>query len=150
MGRAGRGEDPGRVIIQTLNPDHYALAHAGTGSMEEFYTTELAFRQETGYPPFVHLGALYLTGTSASTVEHESAVLAGQIRTLRRDTGGRVEIFGPSPAPLVKLRGRFRWQLLLKAPERAALHRLLARLRRAYTPPSGIRLLIDVDPVDLM
>jgi len=150
MGRAGRGDDPGRVIIQTLNPGHYALAHAGTGAMEEFYTTELAFRKETGYPPFVHLAALHLTGTTAPAVEQESKVLAGQIRTLRRDTGGQVEILGPSPAPLMKLRGRFRWQLLLKAPERSALHRLLTRIRRAYTPPSGIRFQIDVDPVDLM
>ncbi|MBT1074138.1 replication restart helicase PriA [Geobacter grbiciae] len=150
MGRAGRGEDAGRVIIQTLNPDHYALIHAGTASMEEFYTTELAFRQETGYPPFVHLGAIYLTGTAASAVEQESRRLAGQIRTLRREAGGHVEILGPSPAPLLKLRGRYRWQFLLKAPVRSALHRLLARLRRTYTPPSGIRILIDVDPVDLM
>lgn len=150
MGRAGRGDDPGQVVIQTLNPDHYALAHAGTGAMEEFYAAELAFRQETGYPPFVHLAALYLTGTAAPAVEQESTALAGQLRTLRRESGGRVEILGPSPAPLMKLRGRFRWQLLLKAPERPALHRLLSRIRRTYLPPSGIRFQIDVDPVDLM
>ncbi|RNC68106.1 MAG: primosomal protein N', partial [Desulfuromonadales bacterium] len=147
---AGRGDDPGRVIIQTLNPDHYALTHAATGSMEAFYDAELAFRQETGYPPFVHLAALYLTGTAAASVEREGQALAGRIRALRRETGGRVEILGPSPAPLVKLRGRFRWQLLLKALHRTPLHRLLARLRGAYTPPSGVRLQIDVDPVDLM
>uniref|UniRef100_A0A831XFW6 Replication restart protein PriA n=1 Tax=Geobacter metallireducens TaxID=28232 RepID=A0A831XFW6_GEOME len=150
MGRAGRGDDPGRVIIQTLNPDHYALAHAATGAMEEFYAAELAFRQETGYPPFVHLAALYLTGTAASAVEQESKALAGQLRGLRREIGGGIEILGPSPAPLMKLRGRFRWQLLLKATERPALHRLLSRIRRSYLPPAGVRFQIDVDPVDLM
>lgn len=150
MGRAGRGLDAGKVIIQTFNPDHYALTHAGTGLLEKFYTTELAFRQETGYPPFVHLAALCLTGTAAPSVEQESAVLAGHLRTLRRELSSRVEILGPSPAPLTKLRGRFRWQILLKAIERPALHRLLAALRSSYAPPSGIRLQVDVDPVDLM
>ncbi len=150
MGRAGRGNDSGKVIIQTLNPGHYALTHAGTGLLEEFYSTELAFRQDTGYPPFVHLAALYLSGTAAPSVEQESSVLAGQLRSLRRALSSRVEILGPAPAPLTKLRGRFRWQTLLKSPERKALHRLLAALRGSYVPPSGIRLQIDVDPVDLM
>lgn len=150
MGRAGRGDNPGKVFIQSLNPDHYALTCAGAGLLEEFYATELSFRQETGYPPFVHLAALYLGGTAAPSVEQESGVLAGRLRALRRELSCQVEILGPAPAPIMKLRGRYRWQTLLKSPRRSALHRLLAGLRNSYSPPTGIRLQIDVDPVDLM
>lgn len=150
IGRAGRGEDPGRVLIQTLNPEHYALTHAINADPSGFYAAELAFRRETGYPPFVHLAALYLSGTAGAAVEAESRRLAEHLRTLRLEAGGRVEILGPVPPPLAKLRGRFRWQLLLKAPNRLALHRLLARCRAGYAPPAGVRLQIDVDPVDLL
>ncbi|BBA68678.1 primosomal protein N' [Geobacter sulfurreducens] len=150
IGRAGRGDDPGRVLIQSLNPDHYALAHAVAGDMDGFYGAELAFRHETGYPPFAHLAALCLSGTAASAVERTSELLAARLRELRRDGGGRVEILGPAPAPLAKLRGRFRRQILLKAAGRTALHRLVCRIRESFQPPAGVRLLVDIDPVDLM
>ncbi|WP_318258416.1 hypothetical protein [Geobacter anodireducens] len=150
IGRAGRGDDPGRVLIQSLNPDHYALAHAVAGDMDGFYGAELAFRQETGYPPFAHLAALCLSGTAASAVERTSELLAARLRELRRDGGGRVEILGPAPAPLAKLRGRFRRQILLKAADRTTLHRLVRRVRESFQPPAGVRLQVDMDPVDLM
>ncbi|WP_298272954.1 primosomal protein N' [Geobacter sp.] len=150
IGRAGRGEDPGRVLIQTLNPGHYALTHATANDLEGFYGTELSFRREAGYPPFTYLAALYLTGTSPAATEAEAERLAAYLRSRRTEQACRVEILGPAPAPLAKLRGRFRWQILLKAPHRSALHRLLIRARREYAPPSGIRLHVDVDPMDLM
>ncbi|AJE04532.1 replication restart helicase PriA [Geobacter pickeringii] len=150
IGRAGRGENPGRVLIQTLTPEHYALTHAVAGDIEGFYATELAFRRDAGYPPFTYLAVFYLTGTSPSATEAESDRLAAHLRDLRAEQGGRIEILGPVAAPLAKLRGRFRWQILLKAPNRSALHRLLLRNQRTYAPSSGIRLHVDVDPVDLM
>ncbi len=157
MGRAGRGDAPGRVLVQSLAPDHYAIARAVAHDYAGYYAEELAFRQEAGYPPFSHLAALVLSGNNGTEVEKAAEMSAGLLRALRLELRGRVEILGPAAAPLSKVRGRFRWQLLLKAAGRSDLHRLLAafkgRLRatgRSPLLPATVRLAIDVDPVELL
>ncbi|MCM0081008.1 primosomal protein N' [Geomonas sp. Red32] len=150
MGRAGRGDRPGRVMVQTLAPEHYALTCAVAHDFEGFYREEIAFREEVGYPPFAHLVAMTISSISNPQAEKAAEEAARQLRGLKTEMRMRVEVLGPVTAPLGKVRGRFRWQILLKGRERSELHRLLARFRAGYTHPSTVRVVIDVDPVEML
>jgi primosomal protein N' (replication factor Y) len=146
-GRSGRGEKEGEVVIQTYQPDHYAVLAAAEQDYEAFYRQELEMRRELRYPPFSQLAGLVFSSESNLEAERRAALLAEQIRAA--DPTGQVEVLGPAPAPLARLRGRYRWRLLLRAP-----HGLLQpTLRTALTPapdwPQG-NLVVDVDPVSLM
>lgn len=110
-GRAGRGDDPGRVIIQTFLPEHYAIALARTHNYDGFYREELRRRRPHGYPPFRELSQLQLSGTDAAAVERAALALAGLVQTV--PGAASVRVLGPAPAPLARIRDRYRWQLLL-------------------------------------
>jgi primosomal protein N' (replication factor Y) (superfamily II helicase) len=150
MGRAGRGDKPGKVLVQTLAPEHYALTHAVAHDYEGFYAQEIAFREDVGYPPFAHLASLVFSGVAAPQTEHSAQEAASLLRKIKGDCRLRVEILGPVTAPLGKVRGRFRWQILLKARERSELHKILFHFRGAYQHPSAVRLVVDVDPVEML
>lgn len=146
-GRAGRGDQPGRVLIQTYAPEHYAVTCALNHDFHTFYAQEIAFRQELGYPPFGHLINLVLAGNDGELVATGAEKLANTLR----ETGDAVEILGPAPCPLSRLRGKHRFQLLLKAQERPPLRILLRQidlLRRKVT--AGLALSVDVDPLDML
>jgi primosomal protein N' (replication factor Y) len=154
-GRAGRGDRPGRVLVQTRQPGHYALAAARDHDYEAFYVQEPAFRRELDYPPVFELVALRLDGPDPGRL----AVAADAAAALLRETlhpaleGGSCHVLGPVPAPLEKLRNRWRAQILVKArplaaatdPLRAIAGRLHEEARRA-----GTRLVVDVGPLNLM
>jgi primosomal protein N' (replication factor Y) (superfamily II helicase) len=147
-GRAGRGEQPGHVLIQTYAPDHYALNCALTHDYQEFCRQELLLRQELHYPPFGHLINLLLSGNDPAAVDRAAQTLA---TALREVPSGGAEILGPAPCPLMRLRGKTRMQILLKSPTRPPLRRLLdilAPLRRRL--PAGVQLAVDVDPQDML
>lgn len=146
-GRAGRGALTGQVLIQTYSPDHYALQCAAMHDYQAFYTQEIAFREALGYPPFGFLVNLVLAGNEAERVGRAAADLAGGLEAV----AGEVEVLGPAPCPLARLRGKTRMQILLKSPQRPALRRLLAHLeplRRQL--PGGVSLSLDVDPIDML
>ena len=147
IGRAGRGENPGRVVVQSLMPEQYAIARALAHDGEGFYREELAFREEAGYPPFAFLAALHFSGNAEEAVRAAAGGAAALLAGLRRS---RVEILGPVAAPLAKVRGRYRWQILLKSRRRDTLHAQLKVFRDGWAPPPGIRTVIDVDPVEMM
>ncbi len=126
-GRAGRACGGGQVLIQTFNADHYALACAAEQDYQAFYQQELPFRQELGYPPCGHLINLVLSGNNSGQVKGAAEQLASRLAT----AAGPVEVLGPSPCPLARLRGKSRVQILLKSSERPALRRLLAQLDAA-------------------
>jgi primosomal protein N' (replication factor Y) len=145
-GRAGRGERPGRVLVQTWSPAHYALQCVVGHDYESFYQQEIAFRRELGYPPFGHLANLVFSGLDAEKVLRAATILAAAL-----PAAAGVEVLGPAPCPLARLRGKSRVQLLLKGEQRSALHRILCRidgLRRQL--PSGVSLGLDVDPLDML
>lgn len=150
MGRAGRGQLPGTVIIQSMNPDHYALTRAATHDYEGFFEDEIAFRHDAGYPPFAYLALVSLSGTAEQTVARQADSAALLLRKLRSRLPVRPEILGPAPAPLAKVRGRFRWQILLKAENRNGLKQLLKSFQTAWQPPATIRTRIDIDPLDTL
>ncbi len=145
-GRAGRACGGGQVLIQTFNPDHYALTCAAQQDYQDFYQQELPFRQELGYPPCGHLINLVLSGNNSGQVKGTAEQLAARLVA----AAGPVEVLGPSPCPLARLRGKSRYQILLKATERPALRRLLAQLDDGGgSLGKGVSLVVDVDPLDM-
>lgn len=145
-GRAGRGAKPGRVLIQTFRSDALAITAAAAHDYHAFYAGEVAARQELGYPPHGRLIAVRIDGPDATQV----AAAAQQLATLAvRVAQPTVEIVGPAPAPLERLRGRVRWQIWLRGPTRPAL-RAVARQLLAADLPSAVRVTLDVDPVSTM
>jgi primosomal protein N' (replication factor Y) len=149
-GRAGRGERPGRVIVQTLQPEHASLLCAQHHDYHRFVDEELAGRRELGYPPFTRLVHIRCDGGDKAGTERIAREIA---ETVRRSAAPGLGVLGPAPAPLERLRGRFRWQVLLRhrqgAAARAAARRGRDAVRRAARA-AGVRVVLDVDPYDML
>ncbi len=150
IGRAGRGELPGRVVLQAASLEQYAVARALEHDFDGFCTEELEFRQELGYPPFGFLAAIQFSGTAEGATREAAALAVRLLTQLKARLGLRVEILGPAQAPLYRLRGRFRHQILMKAAQRSDLRRLLAAYRREHSLVANVREALDIDPVDLL
>jgi len=150
IGRAGRGETPGRVVVQALDTEHYAIRAAAEHDAAGFYREELEFRREAGYPPFTFLAAFALSGLSEQAVSAQADSTARRLAQLKTELKVRVEILGPAPSPIYRLRNRYRRQILLKGANRADLHRLLASWRQQTTATSTVRISVDIDPADMM
>ncbi|PIE18816.1 MAG: primosomal protein N' [Proteobacteria bacterium] len=146
-GRAGRGERPGRVLVQTFSPEHPAIVAACRHDYRAFSELELAARRELSYPPFAYIAALHLDGEDPAAVAAAAARLGQTLAGPAGEAG--VSLLGPAEAPLSRLKGRSRWMLLLKAPQRAALRAVLDRTRQEPCE-GGVRLGIDVDPVQML
>ena len=140
-GRAGRGERGGRVIVQTYSPGHYAITAAARQDFRSFYTQEIAFRRQLGNPPFSRLIRLIYTHTNAEVCRKRAEKLAQLLRE-ERDSQGLAEttLLGPSPAYIERVRGRYRWQIIIRGSNPAAL------LSQVPLPQGWI---VDVDPVGL-
>jgi primosomal protein N' (replication factor Y) len=145
-GRAGRAERLGRVLIQTYAPEHYALELVARHDFHGFAAVELPQRQALGYPPFGYLVNLVLAGNDDRQVAAAATALAAGLTS----RGEGVEVLGPAPCLLRKLRGRSRMQILLKAPQRPQLRRLLDQVVAGYRLPGGVTMTVDVDPLDMM
>jgi primosomal protein N' (replication factor Y) len=152
-GRAGRGEVPGEVIVQTFAPQHYAIQHAQAHDFHGFYAEEIAYRKRLGYPPAVRLAAIRFDARDPQAVEQYCQAFVALLRPYVRDAGG-VTLLGPAPAALAKLNNRYRWHLLLKAPTARRLHDViedgLNALKQAAIARGGVRLMVDVDPINLL
>ncbi len=148
-GRAGRGDRPGEVILQTRRPSHDTVVFAQRHDVAGFYERELARRRELGYPPFGRLIILLVSGTHEAEVIAAAQRLGGEASAELRDG---VSLLGPAPAPLWRLKGRHRWQLVLKGPKGPAVRDAArALVRRAdEVLPRGVRLDVDVDPQQVL
>ncbi len=154
-GRSGRGSLPGKVIIQTYNPQHYSIQMAQTQAFAPFYHQELIFRKETGYPPFTRLVNLRLEGNMEARVKRQAEDLEKIVSRLLKDKrySEQIEALGPASAPLARLRGKHRFQMLLKGKKWQLLHEFVERvLRKIEQAPllSGVKLIVDVDPVNML
>jgi primosomal protein N' (replication factor Y) len=147
-GRAGRGDKPGRVLIQTRNPGHYCWQHVRQNDYEGFFAKEIALRRTMGYPPFVKL-ALVRISLPADRPEAELlAAFGSRIRAL--GLGAGVRVLGPAPAPLSVLRGRKRFQCLLKGDAWPAIRGVCAEMRQMLAGEKHVRMSVDLDPVDML
>ncbi|MBF0614513.1 MAG: primosomal protein N' [Magnetococcales bacterium] len=142
IGRAGREDQTGSAIVQTLDPHHYAIA-AALGTGDGFVEQELAIRRQAGYPPWRRLALLRFS----SAMQPDGASFCQTLKQLL-PADPDVEWLGPAPAPLFQLRNRYRWQLLIKEREGGRLHQALTGFMAQVTALAGrkIRCELDVDP----
>jgi primosomal protein N' (replication factor Y) len=144
-GRAGRGDRPGEVLIQTYCPDHYAIQAASRHDYQTFYRAEIRMRKRLKLPPVVHLVELTIQGGRRERVEAAAQSLANTLRATMRGSG--VALLGPAPHRLVRLRGTFRWRLVLKAPSVVRIGRLVRRVLKEGRRFHGLPVIVDVDPL---
>lgn len=145
-GRAGRGTKAGRVLVQTYDPEHYAVAWAAKHDYRNFVKEELAWREELAYPPYTHLALMRFESQSESRALRIASTVA---EALREGSDSRViSVLGPAPSPIARIKGLWRFQVLLKSTDRQALHRLLSRAPRFDDPQT--RQILDVDPISML
>jgi primosomal protein N' (replication factor Y) len=150
-GRAGRGEKPGRVIIQTFQPEHYSIVTAQNHDYQALYKKEIALRQTLAYPPFSRLVNIRIEGSDNSQVQNVALKLADLAQKFQERS--EPEILGPAPAPLTRIRDKFRWQLLIKGKKLETLHMFLYRLAGEFQTlgrAGKVKIFIDVDPEYMM
>ena len=147
-GRAGRGNDPGRVIIQTYTPEHQVIQAVRRHEYQSFIETELQQREALNYPPYGRLILLRLSSTDAAQVQETAEMLAATL-TQKDEDSAAYEILGPAPATILRVANRYRWQIMLKfAPD--SLPHLPDFTELRLLCPSSVSLTIDVDPLNLM
>lgn len=141
-GRAGRGERPGRALLQTYQPDHPVIGALISGDSERFYAEETRIRDYAGLPPFGRLASLIVTARDREEAEAHARLLA---RHAEPPQG--VTVLGPAEAPILQLRGRYRYRLLVKTVREVAIQDYLRGwIARTPKPRGGVRVVIDVDP----
>jgi primosomal protein N' (replication factor Y) len=149
-GRAGRGDLPGRVLIQTYHPNHYALQHATEQDYQGFYDEEIRHRRNHGYPPFVVLALFLVRNKDAARARSIAQELRNHLNQANRDHACR--ILGPAPAPFARLRGEYRVQLLMKSRSRkqmrAVMDQALKNFEEAGNDSRSVTL--EIDPVSMM
>ncbi len=148
-GRAGRGELAGEVIIQTYCPEHYSIQAASRQNYEQFFIREMGVRRKLGYPPFSSLARVVIRGGNEREVSEAAHTFR---RNLMPSGGDGVQIMGPVPAPIPKLKDQYRWHLVLKAPQARILRSLLRDTLERFRRVSGRRVTvsIDIDPEYIM
>jgi primosomal protein N' (replication factor Y) len=144
-GRAGRGERPGRVVVQTYYPDHPAVRLACRHDVSTFLAEEMVYRRSFAYPPTMRLGLVRFE----SDRESLSRQAAEEAARAAAPVPDRVRLRGPAPAPLERIRSQWRWQLLISAANRDLLREVLERVE-AVPVPSGVRRVVDVDPLSTL
>jgi primosomal protein N' (replication factor Y) len=146
-GRAGRGDRPGEVVVQTFNPEHPSIQAASRHDYRGFYAAEIRAREELGYPPFGSLARLLVTHLEEPVAQDRIETAAGLLRPIAEARG--VELRGPAPCPLARLKDRYRHHLLLKAPSRQEVRAVLDRAWPEIQKRVG-GVIVDVEPVDLL
>jgi len=147
VGRAGRGDEPGEAIVQTIYPDHYSIQLARHQDYRAFFERELKFRQQMRYPPFQSLVNTVVRSQTFAGAMDDAADVVRRVREGAEAAG--VRVLGPAPAPLGKLRGEYRAQLLTKGSNRTRMRGLLLSALAAR-PDLDKRIVVDVDPVSVL
>ncbi len=152
-GRAGRGDLPGHVILQTYTPGHFSILAAQKQDFRAFYKTEIGFRKALFYPPFSRMIQFLIHGRDGRKTKKVVSELSGFCKNIinREDVYMKsVIMLGPVEAPISKIAGRYRWQILFKGQSSEVLHGFVRRLKKdapnLFNRP-GIKVVIDVDPV---
>lgn len=151
-GRAGRGEFTGRVYFQTYNPDYYALASAKSQNYNEFYSTEIAAREEFDYPPFSQMVRLIISSTNNFRAEKSAQEIAMRMCMMIDKYGisERLDVLGPTPCVIERINGYYRFQIILKNKLEEKGHHFISSFLNKITMPKDIKLAIDVDPLDIL
>ena len=145
-GRAGRSERGGHVIVQTFSPDHPCVRCAARHDYLGFAELELADRKDFGYPPFSRLARIIVEGRKLGPVKERCDAVVKDLAAACK--AGPVKVLGPAEAPIARIKARFRWHALVKAPTSTQLRETLSVIERG--PWKGTRVIVDVDPVSLL
>ena len=145
-GRAGRGDVPGEVLIQTYTPFHPAVQSSRNADFDTFYDQEIEMRQAMGYPPFTRLTTVLFKGTDEAAVNDCSKAFAAALKAHLRET---VRLSGPAPAPLAKAKGFYRAQFMLWAEAAREYVPQLRAMLKAFKLPKGITISVNVDALSL-
>ena len=140
-GRAGRGEKPGEVLIQTRHPEAAVIAALAAGDRDAFYAAEAKARKQAGAPPFGRWAAIIVSSEDEAEARDAARAIGG-----KRPSLADVAIHGPAPAPLALLRGRYRYRLLINARRSAQLQDIIREWLGALSFPQGVRIGVDIDP----
>jgi len=152
-GRAGRADKPGRVLIQSFCPEHYAVSHAVHHATEAFLAEEVPLREARGFPPATHLALFRLSGRDPEHVARAADALAELLTVASAQRGGRVRVMPAQPAPIERVKHRYRFQVLVRARERAALHQVLVATRPSWGEERlapGVVVGLDIDPLTFL
>ena len=154
-GRAGRGNVPGRVILQTYNPDHFAVSSAKTQDFRVFYQQDIQFRKSLGYPPITRLMLLRISGKESAETQEHAEKMEAALQTLKSDRSysERITVLGPTPSLMYKMANRYRWQILIKGRESRSLHHFMNRFCSSFPmffQHQRVKVAIDVDPIFMM
>lgn len=155
-GRAGRGDRPGRVILQTYSPDHFSITAATEHDFMAFYNHEIAFRKAFNYPPFSRMIQLKISGPDMGKTRSIAEAIGDMcdgLKAANSEFQQWIEVLGPIEAPLSRIAGRFRWQIILKSANVNLLHQFACRLvfeNNLHLSAGGVKVGIDVDPFFMM
>jgi primosomal protein N' (replication factor Y) len=146
-GRAGRGEESGRVLVQSYNPEAEPVARVLGHDFKGFSAEELRRRALMSWPPFSRMAALRIEGVDPALTAKVARDLGRAVGASLQKTRGAVRLLGPAPAPIARLKGKTRWQLLVKGPSHASLEGPLAAAEAVLAnAPSSVKVVVDVDP----
>ncbi len=155
-GRAGRGSSPGRVLLQTYNPEHFSITAATGHDYMQFYNQEIAFRKAFGYPPFARMIQLKISGRDPKKTAKQAGEIGSLCERLKKDHtdfARWIDVLGPIEAPITKKANRFRWQVLLKSRSVERLHQFVRCLifdGGLHLSGNPVTVAVDVDPFFLM
>lgn len=148
-GRAGRHHLPGKVIIQSFTPEHYAIQAAAKHDYEGFYRQELVHRQELNYPPFSQLIGLIIAGENGGMTARIAGELGKELKA-KDQAQAKAQVLGPAPAVLSRLRGEFRYRILIKGQDVAAMRQSVHAVLEKVVVPSDVKIVVDVDPMGML
>ncbi len=148
-GRSGRSEAGGNVIVQTYMPEHYSIQAAQGHDYLGFYREEIGYREALLYPPLSHAATILLRGEVEAEVIQTANHLLDQLDAFKANRFPSVEIRGPVPAPLAKIRNKFRWHFLLRSEDVEELRELI-QCAVSETSSAGIDLIVDIDPMSVL
>lgn len=151
-GRTGRGDRGGRVIVQTFTPEHPAIQAASRHDYVQFADDEMTNRRKFNYPPLGSVGRIIIRGTIEDVAEATAEQLLGRLEAARMKLGYEVRILGPAPPPISKLRGKYRFHILLQSVDAAHLGETIRQATATFTIPEkdDVQYVVDIDPLDML
>jgi primosomal protein N' (replication factor Y) len=149
-GRTGRGEKGGRVLVQTFSPEHPAIEAAMRHDYAAFANLELPVRREYRYPPMAALIRVIVRGATEGSAEQFADHIGQRARETIESARADIRILGPAPAPISKLRGKFRYHMLLQGQDGEQMRRIVREATDGLKPPEGVQWVVDVDPLGLL
>ena len=151
-GRTGRGDRGGRVIVQTFSPEHPAIQAASRHDYEQFAKTEMVNRRRFNYPPLGHVARVILRGPQENTTEAVAESLLSHLEAARGSIGAEVRFLGPAPPPISKLRGKYRFHILLQCTNSDHLGETIRRATQSFRlkDKDEVQYVVDIDPLDML